>query len=60
MRVTYDTLVKLATMKGLEVERMPNDTIEIWKDNDGSATAVCATVSEAYDTIRDYEPGQPL
>lgn len=60
MRVTYDALVKLATLKNLETERKPDDVIEIWIKNDASAVAVCATVQEAYETVRDYQPGQPL
>lgn len=60
MRVTMDAVIKLATLKGLEVERKPNDNIEIWPKNDGSVTAVCGSVKEAYETVLDYEQGQPL
>jgi len=59
MRVTYDALVKLATMKGLEVER-DGSIIEVWLKNDGSVTAMCGSVREAYDTVMDYQPGQAL
>ena len=59
MRVTFDALVKLATIKGLYVER-DGKNIEVWPKDDHSVTAVCATVEEAYSTVYYYEKGKGL
>lgn len=59
MRVTYDALVKLATLKGLHVER-DGSNIEVWHKDDSAVTAVCDTVAEAYQTVYHYEPGKGL
>lgn len=59
MRVTFDALIKLATLKGLEVERT-GDEIEVWHKDDHAVTAVCGSVLEAYQTVISYEHGKGM
>lgn len=59
MRVSYDAVVKLATLKGLGIERVNDHRIDVWVE-DGSVTATCATVNEAYTTVYHYEKGKGL
>lgn len=66
-RATFNALVKMATAKGLGIEHNRSGTIEVWvkhnpelTDERPGTTAVCCCLSEAYDTIMDYTPGQDL
>jgi hypothetical protein len=59
MRVSYNALVKLATIKGLNVER-DGHNIEVWADDNHGVTAVCGSVQEAYQTVYWYEKGKGL
>lgn len=59
-RVTFDMLVKAASMKGLEVERVGESQIDVWVKANNKNAAECGSVSEAYLTVYNYEPGKRL